>query len=159
MSLVEQMHAERKARLLRLGALPSPYQAPIVVEKPVIRPQAFNAGWENMWFHDLVMHRPIDPRSMRIRDVQCAVADYFEIEQVDLLSARRTVGIVRPRQIGYYLCKRLTLKSLPEIGRKFGRDHTSILAGIRKIEELRRTDPVIAENIRAITSRLGGRLV
>lgn len=159
MSLVESYSAARKERLKRLGA-PSPFQAPIPVKpRPQIPPQAYNAGWENMWFFDLVTnHSSIDPKRVRISDVQRVIGDYFEIDQVDLLSSRRTKEIVRPRQIGYFLCKKLSLKSLPEIGRKFGRDHTSVLAGIRKIEELRHTDAKIAADIRAITARLGGRI-
>lgn len=158
MSIAEDYRADRKARLIRLGAL-QPYQAPaFVAPKPSIPPQAFDAGWQGMWFFDLVTnYSSLEQRHIRIRDVQYAVADYFEIEPVDLLSSRRTKDIVRPRQIGYYLCKKLTLRSLPEIGRRFGRDHTSILAGIRKIEQLRLTDAKIAADVRAIASRLGGR--
>ena len=94
----------------------------------------------------------------KIRDIQWAVADYFKVDPIDLLSARRTANLVKPRQIGYYLCKRLTLKSLPEIGRRFGRDHTTILHGVRVIEWLRKTDPQMIADTNAIASSLGHHL-
>jgi len=73
--------------------------------------------------------------------------EYYKIRQVDILSQNRQRAIARPRQMAMYLCKRLTQRSLPEIGRKFGgRDHTTILYGVRKIEELMQTDNQIAED-------------
>jgi chromosomal replication initiator protein len=73
--------------------------------------------------------------------------EYYKIRQVDILSQNRQRAIARPRQMAMYLCKRLTQRSLPEIGRKFGgRDHTTILYGVRKIEELMQTDSQIAED-------------
>ena len=60
---------------------------------------------------------------------------HFGVNRGDLLSSRRNRSIVRPRQIGMYLAKSLTARSLPEIGRRFGgRDHTTVLHAIRKIE-------------------------
>ena len=65
-----------------------------------------------------------------------------------LLSSRRTANVVRPRQIAMYLAKTLTLRSLPEIGRRFGgRDHTTVLHAVRKIESLVGNDNVLAEEI------------
>ncbi len=73
--------------------------------------------------------------------------EYYKIRTVDLISQNRQRAIARPRQMAMYLCKRLTQRSLPEIGRKFGgRDHTTILYGVRKIEELMQTDSQIAED-------------
>jgi len=75
------------------------------------------------------------------------ICDYYKVRQTDLMSANRSRNIARPRQMGMYLCKRLTTRSLPEIGRKFGgRDHTTILHGVRKIEELMALDSQIAED-------------
>jgi chromosomal replication initiator protein len=65
-----------------------------------------------------------------------------------MLSSRRTANVVRPRQIAMYLAKTLTLRSLPEIGRRFGgRDHTTVLHAVRKIEHLADTDKVLADEI------------
>jgi chromosomal replication initiator protein len=73
--------------------------------------------------------------------------EYYNIRQADLMSANRSRAIARPRQIAMFLCKKLTTRSLPEIGRKFGgRDHTTILYGVRKIEELMQVDSQIAED-------------
>jgi chromosomal replication initiator protein len=73
--------------------------------------------------------------------------EYYNIRQADLMSANRSRAIARPRQVAMFLCKKLTTRSLPEIGRKFGgRDHTTILYGVRKIEELMLVDSQIAED-------------
>lgn len=73
--------------------------------------------------------------------------EYYKIRHVDIISQNRQRAIARPRQMAMYLCKRLTQRSLPEIGKKFGgRDHTTILYGVRKIEELMQIDSQIAED-------------
>ncbi len=73
--------------------------------------------------------------------------EYYKLRQVDMISQNRQRAIARPRQMAMYLCKRLTQRSLPEIGKKFGgRDHTTILYGVRKIEELMQADSQIAED-------------
>ena len=65
------------------------------------------------------------------------VARQYNVSRSDLLSSRRTANVVRPRQVAMYLAKTLTLRSLPEIGRRFGgRDHTTVLHAVRKIEAL-----------------------
>jgi chromosomal replication initiator protein len=90
-------------------------------------------------------------RRIRIEDIQRIVARHYNIAKTDLLSARRTQTIVRPRQIAMYLAKTMTPRSLPEIGRRFGgRDHTTVLHAVRKIEELARTDTRLAEEIEAL---------
>ena len=76
------------------------------------------------------------------------VARQYNVSRADLLSSRRTANVVRPRQIAMYLAKTLTLRSLPEIGRRFGgRDHTTVLHAVRKIEGLVGNDNVLAEEI------------
>lgn len=93
----------------------------------------------------------------RIETIQRACAKYYGVSRSDIISARRTAAVVRPRQVGYYLSKVLTLKSLPEIGRRFGgRDHTSALSGIRKIERLRKTDQELEADLHAIAAAVGG---
>ena len=95
---------------------------------------------------DLV--RPQEPKRVKIEDIQRTVARQYNISRADLLSSRRTANVVRPRQIAMYLAKTLTLRSLPEIGRRFGgRDHTTVLHAVRKIEGLVDTDPALAEEI------------
>ena len=112
-----------------------------------------------MWFYDLVSHRPYDTTALKISAIVDAVSRHFNVSKTDIMSQRRTRPIVRPRQVAMYLAKKLTLRSLPEIGRRLGgRDHTTILSGIRKIEQLRKVDPDMDAAVRAIASKLGGRL-
>jgi chromosomal replication initiator protein len=95
---------------------------------------------------DLVGAR--EPRRVRIEDIQRVVARHYNVSKSDLLSSRRTRTIVRPRQIAMYLAKVLTPRSLPEIGRRFGgRDHTTVLHAVRKIEGMVDGDRTLAEEI------------
>ena len=72
----------------------------------------------------------------------------FNVSRADILSSRRTANVVRPRQIAMYLSKMMTLRSLPEIGRRFGgRDHTTVLHAVRKIEALALKDHALSEEI------------
>jgi chromosomal replication initiator protein len=95
---------------------------------------------------DLVRHR--EPRRVKIEDIQRLVANHYNVSRADILSSRRTATVVRPRQIAMYLAKSLTLRSLPEIGRRFGgRDHTTVLHAVRKIEGMVTTDQELAGEI------------
>jgi chromosomal replication initiator protein len=92
--------------------------------------------------------RPQEPKRVKIEDIQRIVARQYNVSRADLLSSRRTANVVRPRQIAMYLAKTLTLRSLPEIGRRFGgRDHTTVLHAVRKIENLVDNDTMLAEEI------------
>jgi chromosomal replication initiator protein len=92
--------------------------------------------------------RGAEPRRVRIDDILRTVSKHYGVNRGDLLSGRRNRSIVRPRQIGMYLAKLLTSRSLPEIGRRFGnRDHTTVLHAIRKIEQLMNDDTQLREEI------------
>ena len=92
--------------------------------------------------------RGAEPRRVRIDDILRTVSKHYGVNRGDLLSGRRNRSIVRPRQIGMYLAKLLTSRSLPEIGRRFGnRDHTTVLHAIRKIEQLMSDDNQLREEI------------
>jgi len=98
---------------------------------------------------DLV--RGKEPRRVKIDDILRVVMKHFGVNRGDLLSSRRNRSIVRPRQIGMYLAKSLTARSLPEIGRRFGgRDHTTVLHAIRKIESLLAEDPTMKEEVEVL---------
>jgi chromosomal replication initiator protein len=102
---------------------------------------------------DLV--RPQEPKRVKIEDIQRVVARQYNVSRADLLSSRRTANVVRPRQVAMYLAKTLTLRSLPEIGRRFGgRDHTTVLHAVRKIESLVNTDNALAEEIEMLKRQL-----
>ena len=96
-------------------------------------------------------------RRITVDEIQKVVADHFNLKQADLLSERRTRAIARPRQIAMYLCKQHTTRSYPDIGRRFGgRDHTTVLHGVRKIEELMPKEEQIARDVEALTRKLRG---
>ncbi|MEP0940910.1 MAG: chromosomal replication initiator protein DnaA [Rhizobiaceae bacterium] len=89
-----------------------------------------------------------EQKRVRIEDIQKVAARHYNVSKNDLLSNRRTRIIVRPRQIAMYLSKILTPRSLPEIGRRFGgRDHTTVLHAVRKIESLLKEDDKLAHEI------------
>ncbi len=95
-------------------------------------------------------------RRVSIDEIQRRVADYFNIRLSDLLSARRARQVARPRQVAMYLAKQLTAKSLPDIGRQFGgRDHTTVMHAVKRINELRLADSVLDENILHLERILG----
>jgi chromosomal replication initiator protein len=99
--------------------------------------------------------RPMEPKRVKIEDIQRVVARQYNVSRADLLSSRRTANVVRPRQVAMYLAKTLTLRSLPEIGRRFGgRDHTTVLHAVRKIEGLVNTDNALAEEIELLKRQL-----
>ncbi|MFT3972323.1 MAG: chromosomal replication initiator protein DnaA [Amaricoccus sp.] len=94
-------------------------------------------------------------RKVTIDEILRKVADHYTLRMSDLLSARRARQVARPRQVAMYLAKTLTSKSLPEIGRRFGgRDHTTVIHAVRKIEELRATDGQIAEDVELLRRML-----
>lgn len=94
-------------------------------------------------------------RRITIDDIQRKVADYYNLRLSDLLSARRSRTIARPRQVAMYLSKILTTRSLPEIGRKFGgRDHTTVIHAVKRIEGLRDSDSAIQEEVDLLTRSL-----
>ena len=86
-------------------------------------------------------------RKITIDDIKKIVSDYFKIQMKDLNSSRRNREIARPRQIAIWLCKELTTNSLPEIGRKFNRDHTTVLHAINRVEEMISSDDKISNDI------------
>jgi chromosomal replication initiator protein len=89
-----------------------------------------------------------EPKRIRIEEIQRIVARHYNVSKQDLLSNRRTRTIVKPRQVAMYLAKMLTPRSLPEIGRRFGgRDHTTVLHAVRKIEDLVGADTKLAQEL------------
>jgi len=100
--------------------------------------------------------RPTDAKRVRIDDILKVVAKHYNVTRADILSQRRTANVVKPRQIAMYLAKVLTLRSLPEIGRRFGgRDHTTVLHAVRKIDTLIATDRALAEEIETLKRLVG----
>jgi len=102
--------------------------------------------------HDLLR---ANDRRVTIEEIQKRVSEHFNVRLTDMHSARRARAVARPRQVAMYLAKQLTARSLPEIGRKFGgRDHTTVMHAVRRIEELKATDPSFAEDVELLRRML-----
>jgi len=102
--------------------------------------------------HDLLR---ANDRRVTIEEIQKRVAQHFNIRISDMHSARRARSVARPRQVAMYLAKHLTARSLPEIGRKFGgRDHTTVMHAVKKIDELRERDNGFAEDVELLRRML-----
>ncbi|HZZ60235.1 MAG TPA: chromosomal replication initiator protein DnaA [Roseiarcus sp.] len=87
-------------------------------------------------------------KRVKIEDIQKLVASHYSVSRADILSSRRTAVVVKPRQVAMFLAKTLTMRSLPEIGRRFGgRDHTTVLHAVRKIETLSANDATLRDEI------------
>jgi hypothetical protein len=162
--------AQRRQRLARMAAgarpdTPITLHAPAAITPPEPPPET-EQEWADRqkqiplpkepWFSIVEEIEPEEPRRPSINEIQIVVARHYGVTRSDMLSARRTTNVMRPRQVGYYLSKKLTVNSLPQIGRRFGdRDHTSILSGIRKIERLLKEDAFqLAQDIQTITQTL-----
>lgn len=96
-------------------------------------------------------------RRITIDEIQRKSAEFFNVRLSDMLSARRARAVARPRQVAMYLAKQLTERSLPEIGRKFGgRDHTTVIHAVRRIEQLRESDTALNEDVEKLQRLLQG---
>jgi hypothetical protein len=129
------MHRREISRKVTHSFQPKPISGlhPFILE--IIRRAEFMPSAEPAPVIELEPDRP--SYEVRVIDIQRAVAKKWEVRVIDLLSARRTAEIVEPRQISCVLCKLLTSRSLPDIGRRTGgRDHTTILHSIRKYQWL-----------------------
>lgn len=151
--------ADRKTRLALQAVSVAAVEAPLIGKPEVkiiisdLMPEA-NETWT------AIAPRPPQPRPARplhpsVRDIQIAVCQHYDVKLMDMMSLRRTADIVKPRQIAMYLAKTMTLRSLPDIGRRFGgRDHTTALHAVRKMESLIQLDGDIAHDIATITTKI-----
>lgn len=162
---LRRQHEAHKARAARFVVTPKPEVLPPHVVKGK-RADAHIRRWRS------VMYRPTDLDVMfldekmhvdnsqwkhisAVKYIISAVSAFYGVPIRDILSQRRTLTVVRPRQVAMYLSKTLTIRSLPEIGRIIGgRDHTTILHGVRKITQAMETDKELARDIAQITERL-----
>ena len=86
-------------------------------------------------------------RCVTIEEIQRKVAEHYNIRVTEMTSKRRERNIARPRQIAMYLAKNLTTKSLPDIGRAFDRDHTTVIHAVKTIEDLQQKESSFKEEI------------
>ena len=99
--------------------------------------------------------RTHEPKRVKIEDIQKLVASHYSVSRADILSSRRTAAVVKPRQVAMFLAKMLTPRSLPEIGRRFGgRDHTTVLHAVRKIEALLQNDRTLRDTLELLKRML-----
>jgi chromosomal replication initiator protein len=99
--------------------------------------------------------RAHDPKRVKIEDIQKLVASHYSVSRADILSSRRTAVVVKPRQVAMFLAKTLTMRSLPEIGRRFGgRDHTTVLHAVRKIDALSQSDGTLRDELELLKRML-----
>jgi chromosomal replication initiator protein len=102
-------------------------------------------------------HLSCNERRVTVDMIQKAVAEHYSLKQADLISERRARAVARPRQVAMWLAKQITTRSLPDIGRRFGgRDHTTVLHAVRRIESLKNEDAGIARDIDVLLRKLRG---
>ena len=102
-------------------------------------------------------HLSVTERKVTVDFIQKTVAEHYALKQADLISERRARAVARPRQVAMWLAKQITTRSLPDIGRRFGgRDHTTVLHAVRRIEQLKAEDPVLARDVDMLLRKLRG---
>lgn len=97
---------------------------------------------------------PANDRTQTVEAIKSTVCDRYNVRPAEMDSPRRARSVARPRQVAMYLAKQLTSLSLPDIGRKFGRDHSTVLYGVRKIEKLMEEDKALEEEVEALRRKL-----
>ena len=97
---------------------------------------------------------PANDRTPNVEAIKRLVCDRYNVRPAEMDSPRRARSVARPRQVAMYLAKQLTSLSLPDIGREFGRDHSTVLYGVRKIEGLMKDDKALAEEVEALRRQL-----
>jgi chromosomal replication initiator protein len=124
-----------------------------LVAHSIVGGPALTVDGAEVAIRDLIRAR--EPKRVKIEDIQKLVASHYSVTRADILSSRRTAIVVKPRQVAMYLSKALTLRSLPEIGRRFGgRDHTTVLHAVRKIEGLCAADTALREELELLKRML-----
>ncbi|WP_304176076.1 chromosomal replication initiator protein DnaA [Phenylobacterium aquaticum] len=102
-------------------------------------------------------HLACNDRRVTVDQIQKAVAEHYQLKQADLISERRARAVARPRQAAMWLAKQITTRSLPDIGRRFGgRDHTTVLHAVRRIEALKADDPALQRDLDVLLRKLRG---
>lgn len=154
----------RRARLQRIAeaAIKIPEQPFSLPVEKVREPDAIHSWVERQqekykkpWFH-VVADLGMVGSGHSVSQIQRAVCRHYGVSLAVMLSPSRDAAISFPRHIAAYICRRLTKRGYPELGRRFDRDHSTILHGCRKISELVQTDAGLASTINEIIDSLGG---
>ena len=102
-----------------------------------------------------IIEADVEVRCPTVAEIRAEVARFYGVTELDLLSARRTRDIARPRQVAMFLCRHLTKHSLPSIGRFLGgRDHSTVIHALESVEDMMKTD----SNFKATVDDLGKKL-
>ncbi|MET0274178.1 MAG: chromosomal replication initiator protein DnaA [Phenylobacterium sp.] len=102
-------------------------------------------------------HLSCTEKKVTVDHIQKTVSEHYNLKQADLISERRARAVARPRQVALWLAKQITTRSLPDIGRRFGgRDHTTVLHAVRRIEQLKAEDPALARDVDVLLRKLRG---
>lgn len=143
----------REARKARLNRFNSGYMK----AKPVLNPIDPSPFYRSMWFAELVFGKAPAPRpvNLKIEDIQRAVAKHFGISVDNLISRSRINIFAHPRQVAVYLCHLLTLHGSSEIGRRFDRDHASVIHAIKKIRRMAENGTGLGPDAIEIKRKLG----
>lgn len=155
--LLHAMRVEREERLKRLFMPPPPVEKP----KPKIIPlvngrQSHLVPRQRDWLIVASNSRMVTAgvSNIRVSDIQKTVAAFYKIQVSELLCPRRSDGLVRPRQVAMFLSKILTQRSMPELGRYFHRDPTTVLHGVRSIEAKRAANPDFADELQRLERQI-----
>ena len=98
----------------------------------------------------LPSHRPVD-----IEQIQREVARFYKVAVEELRQDRRTKQLAHARQVAMYFCRKLTKSSYPEIAQKFGKDHSTVISAVRKVEKLRDSDSAVRKELEELEAKLG----
>jgi len=146
------------SRLMKFHSEAIAKPAPVVIIEKVTEPELPPPPLDPRWIkaiEEVVVEEAPDPKGPSVKDIKRCVAQHFNLTFADLESPRRFAKIVRPRQIAFYLARKLTTRSFPDIGRRFGnKDHTTILHACKLIARKMETDPQLAQTVRCLEEQL-----
>lgn len=146
--LMRSDYAARRARLYAVRPEPQPVEP----DEPIVVPPEEIHDAIRDW---MSLASPAERRPGSATRIIAMVSEATGVSRIDLISARRTINVVRPRQVCFYLMKTCTVLSYPEIGRKMGgRDHTTAIHGFRKITELMATNDKLRELVETLVARI-----
>jgi hypothetical protein len=142
------------SRLVKHHGIPAPQPKPDIVEiVPIVVRHSPPPPSVPDWIKSI--EDAPDSKGPSVKTIKACVAHHFNISPRDLESPRRFAKIVRPRQIAFYLARKLTTRSFPDIGRRFGgMDHTTILHACKIIELRMANDPELAKTVRCLEAQL-----
>lgn len=138
---------------LRQKELPAPQARAIEIQ--ISQPEVQSIPVVKIVPVALLDEQPWQPKRVFVSSIIRAVCRRYKVTRIDIMSRRRTANIVRPRQVVFYLARHLTTMSLPEIGRLCGgKDHTSVLWGIHRIEGARMNDATLDDTLKELEAEL-----